>query len=144
MQQPHVSFTRMRHFLGVVDISLLNVVKIAPSLSKVLDTEKSFVLLSVARPLRNSPEYRNIYIQSDLTFKQKNKILAKRRARSVPADSVRFSIGEGANSARMVDRRNQAESQTSSRGGDGAIYSKSVRSGYGRRDDRGRGGGHRR
>ena len=77
-------FREICNFLGVGEIELNNLVRVNPTIyrAKISLDEDRLRLLSSTYKLKNSTEYRNIFIQKDLTFQQRNEVIRKRRQRS--------------------------------------------------------------
>ena len=76
-------FQQICEFLDVGDIVLQEVTRVAPSVwrGKILEAEKRLGLLSEARNLKNSQDFFNIYVQRDLTYRQRMDVIAKRAQR---------------------------------------------------------------
>ena len=96
-------FQQICEFLDVGDIHLQEVTRVAPSVwrGKVLNAEKRLGLLSEARHLKNSPDFFNIYVQRDLTYRQRMDVIAKRAQRS--------NRGTGANATTVAPMVSSSE-----------------------------------
>ena len=75
-------------FLGLGNVGLTELFKIQDGLfrAKIPNDQKRLALLSKARDLKNS-EFSSCYIQRDLTYRQRQDLIAKRRARSLDSSS---------------------------------------------------------
>ena len=93
-------FGRICTFLGVENIELLDLTQAAPSVwrGKVTNVSKRVELLSKAKNLKSSSEFSRIYIQRDLTYRQRRAIMAKRAS---------FGRGTGANAVELGGEGNR-------------------------------------
>ena len=82
VQQASSIFRDMCQYLGLGNVPLVDTVKVAPSVfrGKILKNEMRFRLLAEARKLRNSANFRQFYIQKDLTYRQRGELIANRAA----------------------------------------------------------------
>ena len=93
-------FSRVCTFLGVGNVELEDLTRAAPSVwrGKVLDVSKRTDLLSKAKNLKASSEFSRIYIQRDLTYRQRREVIAKRASfrQGTGANAVELGGSEGA------------------------------------------------
>ena len=89
-------FREICNFLGVGEIEINNLVRINPTIyrAKISLDEDRLRLLSSTYKLKNSTEYRNIFIQKDLTFQQRNEVIRKRRQRSFAYGGARNQLAD--------------------------------------------------
>ena len=82
VQQASSIFKDMCQYLGLRNVSLVDTVRVAPSVfrGKILNSEMRFRLLAEARKLRNSANFRDFYIQKDLTYRQRGELISNRAA----------------------------------------------------------------
>ena len=52
--------------------------------AKILDKEQRLLLLSRVKNLRNSEVYRSVYIQQDLTYRQRHEMMVRKFALTMP------------------------------------------------------------
>ena len=91
--------------LDVGSIEVMELTRVAPSVwrGKIMDVDKRYALLSEARRLRSSSDFRNIYVQRDLTYRQRMEVIEKR--------SQRNSQASGANEVPVSQSRNADENE---------------------------------
>ena len=87
-------FRKICLHLGLGNVKVVDIVKIAPSIfrGKIVENENRLKLLAGAPKLRRSDEFSRIYVQKDLTYRQRNELISKRAARR---QTARSSPSEG-------------------------------------------------
>ena len=83
VQQASSIFREMCQYLELGNVSWIDIVKVAPSVfrGKITENESRFKLLAEVRKLRRSNNFRDYYIQKDLTYRQRGEVMANRAAR---------------------------------------------------------------
>ena len=78
-------FSQMCIYLNVGNILLTDIVPVASGVwrGKILDSHKRQLILADAKKLRHSENFSRIYIQRDLTFRQRRELIEKRVQRRV-------------------------------------------------------------
>ena len=71
--------------------------------AKISEDAKRYSLLSEARRLRFSPIYRNLYIQRDLTYRQRGEVIAKRSAMRSREDGTNNDVGSSGSDLSVSD-----------------------------------------
>ena len=76
-------FADICNYLEVGRVALTDVVRVAPSVfrGKIGDDQRRYALLAEAPRLRTSQSYRNVYVQRDLTYRQRMDVIARRTSR---------------------------------------------------------------
>lgn len=138
-------FDRICSHLGVGSVVLVGVVRVNPSLfrARIEDGQQRFRILGEARKLRHSQEFRSVYVQRDLTFRQRAEVMAKRgQGPTAPmaggSDFAESGVAE-AGGAQLQMEANPPPSITPGLGDGGAGVGVRGR-GRGRPRGRGRGG----
>ena len=82
-------------YLSIDSITLCDITRVAPAIfrAKISEDVKRYSLLSEVRRLRFSPIYRNLYIQRDLTYRQRGEVIAKRSAMRSREDGAINDVG---------------------------------------------------
>ena len=83
-QQMMAKFQEVCTLLGVGHVEVSDMVKINDSLfrAKIVDSSKRLRLLAEAKHLKNSDEFKRAFIQRDLTYRQRQEIIAGRAERN--------------------------------------------------------------
>ena len=97
VDQVHQLFREICDYLGVGSIALVNVLKLSPMLFRatISDSQQRFKILSEAKKLRFSDVFRKMYVQRDLTYKQRSELMARRSARSSGAIGMASGLSSG-------------------------------------------------
>ena len=93
------SFDRICEFLGLDVVQLTDVVRVGSSVwrGNIADPVQRFRILSEAKRLKQSRDFSRVYVQKNLTFRQRAELMAKRAQRNgVDSSSVEVSSNDPA------------------------------------------------
>ena len=112
-------------YLEVDGVELVDVVKVANSVyrGKILNSSQRNCIFAETPRLRSSTQFRDTYVQRDLTYRQRMDVLAKRNSRRVNSQGV-LSSSQLADESRGVDIQEVNAPARYSRSADGAGVSR--------------------
>ena len=111
VDQVQQAFDGICQYLGLESAVLVDVIKVNDNTyrAKIVDHRHRLGILASARNLRNSTDYRRVFVQRDLTYAQRSEVIARRVSRrgagsaSAPS-TAEGSILSGANSCPLGDQ----------------------------------------
>ena len=86
LEQVQAAFDRMCAHLGLGNTTLMGIKRIGHTLfrANIEDSEARLRVLAAAKNLRNTDEFRRVFVQRDLTYKQRQEVVSRRSGRGNP------------------------------------------------------------